>query len=114
MRTFPPFRRMVRGTAFVFLAFGGLFGFAWLASTGASRPWPGAILALTSWVWLLGRAIRVMAPRADELWRVDPRLDLRRAMRTWQHEKQAHGPWPAGFPIGPVPEGDALRLGRRP
>lgn len=91
MTTFPPFRRMVQGTVLVFLAFGGLFGFAWLASTGASRLWPGAILAMTSWVWLLGSAIRVMAPRADELWRVDHRRDLREAMRAWQHEKPGHG-----------------------
>jgi hypothetical protein len=82
---------MAQGTALVFLAFGALFGFAWLASTGASRLWPGAILAMTSWIWLLGSAIRVMAPGADELWRVDQRHDLRQAMRSLQHEKPARG-----------------------
>ncbi len=88
MRTFPPFRRLVQGTALVFLAFGALFGFAWLASTGGARLWPGAILAMTSWIWLLGNAIRVMSPKADELWRQDDRRDLERAMSTWKRAKQ--------------------------
>lgn len=86
MRTLPPFRRMVQGTGLVFVAFGCLFGFAWLASTGPSRLWPGAILAMTSWVWLLGSAIRVLAPGADELWREDHQRDLQQAMRAWRRE----------------------------